>query len=543
MTNADEGEDEDEGTRGDLEFGTIPRMLELAVARHGDAVAIEDAETALTFEQLAARVRVAARALIAAEVSAEDRVAIWAPNIWEWIVAALAAHSVGGVVVPINTRYKGAEAAHILKKSGAVALFTVTDFLATDYVALLRAVDEELPALRTTIVLRGTAPGCASWAEFLASGAQVAEAVAAARAEAVEPDDLCDILFTSGTTGQPKGAMCTHAQTLRVFRDWSDVVGLRAGDRYLVVLPFFHTFGYKAGWLSCLMMGATILPEPVFDVDVVLRRVGEDRVSVLPGPPALFQSILAHPELDSFELGSLRLSVTGAAVIPVELIHRMRDRLCFETVITGYGLTESTGVVAMCRHDDDPKTIAKTSGRAIPAVELRVVGPDDQELDRGQAGEIVVRGYNVMQGYLDAPEETAGAIDAEGWLHTGDVGVMDERGYIQITDRMKDMFIVGGFNAYPAEIETLLLRREDLVAAAVIGVPDERLGEVGLAFVVPAPGASPSAEELIAYCRETMANFKVPRRVEVVDALPRNATGKVQKFKLREFDAREGARG
>lgn len=524
----------DEGKRGDREFGTIPRMLALSAARHGAATAIEDGDVVLSFEELTARVRVAARALLAREVEARDRIAIWAPNMWEWVVAALAVHSVGAVVVPINTRYKGAEAATLLNESGAVALFTVTDFLATNYVALLRAAGEGLPALRAIITLRGSAEGCTSWSDFLAEADAIDEERALARAEAVEPGDLCDILFTSGTTGKPKGAMCTHAQTLRVFRDWSDVVGLRARDRYLVVLPFFHTFGYKAGWLSCLMMGATILPEPVFDVGVVLARVGEDRVTVLPGPPALFQSILAHPELESFDLSSLRLSVTGAAVIPVELIHRMRDRLCFETIITGYGLTESTGVVAMCRHDDDPETIAKTSGRAIPAVEVRVVDSQGQELPRHEAGEIVVRGYNVMKGYLDAPEETASAIDADGWLHTGDVGVMDDAGYLRITDRIKDMFIVGGFNAYPAEIETLLLRRRDLVEAAVIGVPDERLGEVGLAFVVPVAGASPTPEELIAYCRETMANFKVPRRVEVVDALPRNATGKVQKFKLRE---------
>jgi acyl-CoA synthetase (AMP-forming)/AMP-acid ligase II len=257
-------------------------------------------------------------------------------------------------------------------------------------------------------------------------------------------------------------------------------------------------------------------------------------VSVLPGPPALYQSILAHPELASFDLSNLRLAVTGAAAIPVELIHKMRDVLGFETVITGYGLTEACGIATMCRHDDDPETIATTSGRAIPGAEVICMDDVGHEVPRGEAGEVVVRGYNVMQGYFADDAATAETVDSEGWLHTGDVGVMDERGYLRITDRIKDMFIIGGFNCYPAEIENALVARDDITMAAVIGVPDERMGEVGMAFVVPAPGNRPAPEEIIAWCRENMANYKVPRYVEVVDELPINAMNKVQKFVLRE---------
>jgi len=328
----------------------------------GDRPAIVDGSTTLTFADLAERVDEAAGALIGGGIQKGDRVAIWAPNIWEWIVCALAIHSVGAVMVPINTRYKGIEAVYLLENSGAKVLFTVTGFLDVDYVALLRGTDVEL--------------------EFLASASEVSPTAAKERAASVDPDDVADVLFTSGTTGKPKGAMCTHSQNLRVFDQWSSIVGLREGDRYLVVLPFFHSFGYKAGWFSALMRGATVFPEPVFDVDVVLRRVQADAITMLPGPPALYQSLLLHADRAQFDISSLRLAVTGGAAIPVELIHRMKDDLGFETVITAYGLTESCGVVTMCRLDDDAETIATTSGRAHEGLPRRRRG--NQEDDRSR---------------------------------------------------------------------------------------------------------------------------------------------------------------
>ena len=233
-------------------------------------------------------------------------------------------------------------------------------------------------------------------------------------------------------------------------------------------------------------------------------------------------------------MSTLRLCVTGAAAIPVEMIYQMRERLGFETIVTGYGLTETSGIVTMCRHDDDPETIARTSGRAIPDIEVSVVDDDNNEVPRGEPGEVVVRGYVVMKGYLDDPEQTAETIDPDGWLHTGDIGVMDERGYVQITDRKKDMYIVGGFNAYPAEIENLMLAHPHIGGVAVVGVPDARMGEVGMAFVIPRPHTTPDPAEIIAWCREQMANYKVPRYVEVVDAFPLNPSGKVLKYELRE---------
>jgi acyl-CoA synthetase (AMP-forming)/AMP-acid ligase II len=525
----------DEGRRGDRELVTIPRALRLAAQRYGDRPAIVDGSTGLTFVRLAAEVQRATAALMAMGLARGDRVAVWAPNGWRWIVAALAAQSAGAALVPINTRFRGEEAAYVLAKSGARVLFTTTDFLETDYIAMLRASGVPLPALERIVVTSGAAPaGNLLWEDFVAGGQRVSDGQVDERSLSVDPEDLSDVMFTSGTTGHPKGVMCTHAQTLRAFRDWSDIVGLGAGDRYLVALPFFHSFGYKAGWLACLMAGAATFPLAVFDVNAVLDRVERHRITVLPGPPSLYQSILARPDFRARDLSSLRLAVTGAAAIPVELVGRMGDEIGFRTVLTGYGLTEATGVSTLCRQGDDPETIATTSGRAIPGVDVSVVDDDGSEVPRGTPGEIAIRGYTVTGGYFDDAAATAAALDGSGRLRTGDVGVMDARGYLRITDRKKDMFIVGGFNAYPAEIESTLARHPAIAQVAVVGAPDARLGEVGVAFVVLRPDASLDEGDLIEWARERMANYKVPRRVVALDALPMNATGKVLKYRLRE---------
>jgi acyl-CoA synthetase (AMP-forming)/AMP-acid ligase II len=533
---------------------TIPQLIRAAAEQFDGKRALVDGSVSFTFTELAAASLDAARAFLAAGLRHGDRVAVWAPNIYEWVVATLGLQCAGGVLVPLNTRIKGAEAGYILEKSGSRTLCVIDEFLGTRYLALLddalgRGTERpfaKLPALERVVVFRAAAPtagprpGVVDWEDFLAAGTSVSEDAARRRADAVGPDDLSDVLFTSGTTGKPKGVMTAHGQNLRAFETWSEVVGLREDDRYLVVNPFFHSFGYKAGWLSSIMRGATVYPQLVFDVPQVLERIKRDRITVLPGPPTLYQTILAHPDRHSYNLSSLRLAVTGAAVIPVELVRRMREDLAFETVITGYGLTETCGIVSMCRFDDDPETIATTSGRAIPGVEVHCVDETGREVPRGTPGEVVVRGYNVMRGYLDDPEATAATIDRDGWLHTGDIGVMDARGYLRITDRIKDMFINGGFNCYPAEIESIMREHPEIAQVAVIGVPDERMGEVGMAFVVPAPGTTPKPDAILAWCKANMANYKVPRYVELLDALPMNAMGKVTKFVLRDLAGKRG---
>lgn len=510
---------------------TIPQMMAAAANRHGGSIAVDDDGLRISYRELDRQRQQAARALLALEVGHGERVAIWAPNVHEWIVAALGLQSVGAVLVPLNTRMKGAEAGYILRESGASLLFVIGEFLGTDYPALL--VDEALPALRQRICLRGTAEGCLGWEAFLALGQAVTPAQLAARETQVEADSLSDLLFTSGTTGKPKGVMSAHGQNLRIVRDWSAMVGLRPGDRYLIVNPFFHSFGYKAGWLAALMHGCCILPQQVFDVPAMLERIARERVSVLPGPPTLYQSILGFPDRARYDLSSLRVAVTGAASVPVEMVRRMARDLGFETIVTAYGLTEACGFVTICRPGDAPDVVATTSGRAFPDVEVRCVDAAGEPVPPGQPGEVTVRGYNLMQGYFNNPEATREAIDAEGWLHTGDIGVLDEQGYLRITDRIKDMFITGGFNVYPAEIEQVILRYPGVAQAAVIGIPDERLGEVAMAFLLPAGGQALDTDAFLAWCREHMANYKVPRRAQVLSAMPLNAAGKITKDALR----------
>jgi acyl-CoA synthetase (AMP-forming)/AMP-acid ligase II len=471
-----------------MSWETIPEMVLGAAGRFGDAEAVVDGSVRLSFTELAGRVRVAAGAFAAAGVEKGDRVAIWAPNSADWIIAAFGLLTAGGVLVPVNTRFKAGEAGDIIRRSRAKAVLVQKAFLGLDFAA-----SPGVPVIDLK-------------SDFLLNGEPFEREVSG--------EDISDVVFTSGTTGRPKGAMMNHAQTLRQYAEWCDLAGLREGDRYLIVNPFFHIFGYKAGCIASLIRGATILPVPVFDVDRVLDLVEREKVTMLPGPPTLYHSLLAAR--DRRDLSSLRAAVTGAADIPVELIRRIGGELPFQSIMTGYGLTEA-GTVTASRPGDSFDDIATTVGRPCDGVGIRIAGN----------GEVLVRGYCVMQGYLGDPAATAEAIDSGGWLHTGDLGTLDDRGHLRIAGRKKDMFIVGGFNAYPAEIESFLLEHPAVAQAAVIGVPDERLGQVGKAFVVR--HGPVSAEELIAWSRDRMAGFKVPRQVEFLDELPLNATGKVIK--------------
>ncbi len=501
--------------------------------RFGDIQAIVDADVALSYADLDEAACAFAAALVASGVQPGDRVAIWHHNSVEWVIAALGLWRSGAILIPINTRFKGREAADILQRSRARVLVTPRAFLGNDYVALLRSAGLPLPLLETVVVTGDEGPDHGvPWADFARRPTPDAVAEVDRRRAAVGPHDPSDILFTSGTTGRPKGVVMTHSRTLRVATDWVRMTGLQAGDRYLMVNPYFHMFGLKAGILACLASGATMLPEPVFDVDRVLGRVAAERVSVLPGPPTLYQSILDHPDRSGYDLSSLRVAVTGAADIPVSLVRRVYAELPFSVMVSGYGLTEA-GTASGTAPGDDEQTVATTVGRARPGFEIRIVDPAGKGVPSGETGEILLRGASVMLEYLDDPEATAVTLSDDGWLRTGDVGTLDESGLLRIVGRVKDMFIAGGFNVYPAEIEDALRRHPDVRDAAVVGMPDPRLGEVGLAYVVRSPEATLSTDELIGWCRAEMANYKVPRAVEFVAELPRNATGKVVKDELR----------
>jgi acyl-CoA synthetase (AMP-forming)/AMP-acid ligase II len=520
---------------------TIPAAVAASVAAWPDVEAVVEPDRRVTYRELGNLASACARSMIAAGVEPGDRVAIQAPNGLGWMVAALGAHAAGAAIVPVNTRFKGEEAAHVLSVSKAVLLVTTIGFLDTDPVGLLRTSGIPLPDLRRIVLLEGSqppkgppgaTPQTETWREFADRGDSIADDATIERRNRVCATDTSDVLFTSGTTGRPKGVVMTHGQTVRQFREWCAFAGLRPGDRYLIVNPFFHMFGYKAGWLASLLQGATVFPVPVFDVPTVLSLVEAEGITVFPGAPTLYRSILDHPKRGEFDLRTLRVAVTGAADIPVALIAQMRAELPFRTILTGYGLTEA-GTCTGSRRGDDAETIATTVGRAMDALEVIVADADGYEVEHGTAGELLVRGYSVMQGYLDDPVATAEAIDERGFLHTGDLATMDGRGYVRIVGRLKDMLIVGGFNVYPAEVENALLNNEAIGQVAVIGVPDARMGEVPMAYVVAAPGRSIDPDAIIDWARARLANYKVPRSVVALDALPTNATGKIVKDELR----------
>ena len=477
---------------------TIPEMVLSAADRFGDAEAVVDGPLRLTFNEVVERIRCAASAFADLGVDKGDRIAIWAPNSAEWIIAAFGLLTAGGVLVPVNTRFSAEEAADVIGRSGAKAVLVQKGFLGLDYTA---------PAGVPVIDLKS---------DILSSGPPFRRDVSG-----LKGTDISDIIFTSGTTGRPKGARMNHRQTLRMYEEWATLADLREGDRYLMINPYFHTFGLKAGLIASFLRGATMLPVAAFDIDRVVDLIETERITMLPGPPTLYHSLLAVA--DKGKLATLRAGVTGAADIPVELVRRIHDELPFQTLMTGYGLTEA-GNVTLSRPGDSFEDVATTAGLPCEDIEVRVA--DD--------GEVIVRGYSVMQGYLDDPAATAEAIDADGWLHTGDLGSFTAAGRLRIVGRKKDMFIVGGFNAYPAEIEGFLLEHPVVAQAAVIGVPDERLGQVGKVFIVVKDGNDGvTSEDLISWSRQRMAGFKVPRYVEFLDELPLNATGKVMKDRLR----------
>ncbi|MGB3892941.1 3-((3aS,4S,7aS)-7a-methyl-1,5-dioxo-octahydro-1H-inden-4-yl)propanoate--CoA ligase FadD3 [Mycolicibacter sinensis] len=501
---------------------TTPAALDHIARALPDHDALIADDTRFTYAELRRHVRRAAAALIAHGVAPGNRVALWSPNTWHWVVACLGTHYAGGVLVPLNTRYTASEATDILARSDAKVLLGMGRFLKADRLAELdRAA---LPALEHVVRIPIDAQD-GTWDEFIATGSSITDDEIDARAAAVSPDDLSDILFTSGTTGRSKGVLCAHRQSLAGPAAWAACGQMTAQDRYLCINPFFHNFGYKAGILACLQTGATLIPQLTFDPAGALRAIEKHQITVLPGPPTIYQTLLDHPDRDRHDLSSLRFAVTGAATVPVVLIERMQTELDIDIVLTAYGLTESGGFATMCRADDDAVTVATTCGRPIADFELRI----------GESGEVLLRSANIMLGYLDDAEATAAAIDGDGWLHTGDVGTVDAAGNLRITDRLKDMYISGGFNVYPAEIEQVLARLEGVADVAVIGVPDERLGEVGRAFIVRRPGAELDEQSVIGYAREHLANFKAPRSVTFADSLPRNPGGKVVKHELREW--------
>ncbi|MGP7815270.1 AMP-binding protein [Glutamicibacter soli] len=542
---------------------TIPALVAYAAEHFTDREALVDGPVRLSFAELAEQVRRTSAALIASGVKHGDKVAIWAPNTARWVIAALAATSVGAAMVPLNSRYRGIEAHQILSRAEARVLFVAEGFLDTSYTRLLVEgaaqlgyTDEAhvvpgLPKLKTLVSLPAGESGApvdtavlplSGWDDFLAAGLGADPALVAERAAQVTAEDIADVIFTSGTTGRSKGVISAHRQSLGVSYAWADHAQITEEDRYLVVSPFSHTFGYKVGILVCLATGAAIYPMATFDLDETVRLLREEKISVIPGAPTIHQSILDHPNFPAAEETNWRLAVLGSAMVPDRLLERLRTEARVQQLTTAYGLSEAV-VVTMCRPGDSAHTVTSTAGRPTAGFEVRVVDTAGRNVPAGTAGEVLVRGENVMLGYLNDPEATAKAIDADGWLHTGDMGKLNEDGYLSIVDRIKDMFTVGGFNVYPAEVENTIGSLDGVSACAVLPQPDDRMGEVAHAVVEVLPGSQLTEQDVITHCRKWLANYKVPRSVEITAQLPRNAAGKILKRSIRPLaPASAGAR-
>lgn len=502
------------------QFATLPAMV--------------DGDTRWSFREYIDRAERIAAALVAADVKQGDRVGIWAPNSADFAATVLGIQLAGAALVPLNTRFTANEVADIISRSSAKVVFTVTSFLG-------RAYADELVALRAErddvlaqggVVVTFDSSDRTGIESFLAQATAAHEDEVDIRVSALTEADTAMVLFTSGTTGRPKGIRLGHGQLLRAYWQWGGILGVEPGDRALLTNPFFHAFGLLVGLLLVLVRGAAAHPLAVFTSADVLRVIEAEKITFYPAPPTVFQTLLQDPGLAMTDTGSLRIAVTGATSIPPSLIRAMRDDLKIENVFSPYGLTEATGVATLTRSGDSAETIATTAGRAVPGVEVAIFRSDGSESAPDETGEICVRGYNTLVSFLD---DDTPMTDESGWLHTGDLGVVGTDGNLRVTGRLKDMFIVGGFNVYPAEVEAVLSAHPDVAAAAVVGVPDDRLGEVGVAFVVPRAGGEVSETELAQLSTDHLANYKRPRQFLFVESFPVNASGKVMKQELAEI--------
>jgi fatty-acyl-CoA synthase len=513
---------------------TIGDDLRRAVAAHGEREALVSVHQGIrwTYAELGERVQRLARGLLARGLQQGDRVGLWSPNHAEWTLVQYATAEIGVILVNINPAYRSHELAYVLDQSGIRLLIAAPAFKTSDYRAMVDEVRAERTELEDVVFLWD--PEWESlWDE--ASLASVEE-LDARRAE-LRPDDPINIQYTSGTTGFPKGATLSHQNILNNGYFVTELQGFTPEDRLCIPVPFYHCFGMVMGNLGCTTHGATmVIPADAFEPGAVLQAVQDERCTALYGVPTMFVAELAHPDFDMFDLSTLRTGVMAGSPCPVEVMKQCIDRMHMTDVTICYGMTETSPVSTQTLPDDTLDRRTSTVGRVHPHVEVRICDPADPDrtVERGETGELCTRGYSVMAGYWNDPERTAEAIDAEGWMHTGDLAVMDDEGYVNIVGRSKDMVIRGGENVYPREIEEFLYGHPAVLDVQVVGVPDERYGEELVAAVRLQPGVSATDEELRDFCRGRIAHYKVPRYVLFVEEYPMTVTGKVQKYLLRQ---------
>jgi len=516
---------------------TIGERLGRVTERFADreALVVRHQEYRATYRELSEQVELAARALMANGVGKGDRVGIWAPNRYEWMIVQWATARMGAILVTINPAYKAEELRYALRKAGVSLLFSARGFRGADYVAMLDQVRGDCPALREIVVLDD------EWQPFLAESRLTDERELRDREASLDPNDPINIQYTSGTTGFPKGATLSHRNILNNGYFTGEVLRYSEHDRVCVPVPFYHTFGMVLGNLVAMTHGAcVVVPGESFDAGEVLRAVEAERCTALYGVPTMFIAELAEPDLDTFDLASLRTGIMAGAPCPVEVMKQVRSRLNIEEITIACGMTETSPLSTQTSVDDPVEKRVTTVGRVHPHVEVKIVDPaTGATVPRGVAGEQCTRGYSVMLGYWDDLEATSKAIDADGWMHSGDLAVIDDEGYVSIVGRIKDMIIRGGENIYPREVEEFLYRLPEIDQVEVIGVPSERYGEEVMAWVRLREGVNVTSEELIAACRGRIATYKIPRYWKFVESVPMTVTGKTQKYRMREIAVEE----
>jgi len=512
---------------------TIGENLARIAARHPDqdALVVRHQDVRMTYAELDAEVDRVARALLALGLEPGDRLGIWSPNCAEWVLLQYATARAGVVLVNVNPAYRTSELEYALNQSGCRVLVAATAFKTSDYVAMVREVRGRCPALERVIHL-----GTPDWEELLASADRVTDEELRDRSAGLQFDDPINIQYTSGTTGAPKGAVLSHHNILNNGFFIGEGCAYVPGDRVCIPVPFYHCFGMVLGNLACTTHAACmVVPAPSFEPGPVLEAVQAERCTSLYGVPTMFIAELEHPDFESYDLSSLRTGIMAGSPCPVEVMRKVVDRMHMREVTICYGMTETSPVSTQTGADDPLDKRVGTVGRIHPHVEIKIVDPlTGAVVERGQTGELLTRGYSVMLGYWNAPEQTAEAIDRAGWMHTGDLATMDDEGYVNIVGRSKDMVIRGGENVYPREVEEFLYGHPDIADVQVVGVPDARYGEELCAFVVPREGATIDPDAIRDFCRERIAHYKVPRHVIAVDEFPMTVTGKIQKYRLRE---------
>jgi fatty-acyl-CoA synthase len=530
---------------------TVTGFFKHTLRQHAEreAAVFCDRDVRWTYDQLARRVDRFAAGLLAIGLYKGDRIGIWAPNRPEWLIAQLATARIGLILVNINPAYRRAELEYALNKVTAKALIVAPRFKSSDYLEMLGDLAPELdgaspgrlraarlPHLRTVIQLGDEAvPGTYSFDDVMAKGGGGQRARLDAISAALSPDDPINIQFTSGTTGAPKGATLTHKNIVNNAFFCAQAMALRERDRLCIPVPLYHCFGMVLGNLACIAEGSTmVFPGEGFEPLETLKAVAGERCTALHGVPTMFIAMLDHPRFAEFDLGSLRTGIMAGAPCPIEVMKRVVAEMHMNEVTIAYGMTETSPVSFQSGTDDPLDRRVSTVGRIHPHVEVKIVDDEGRTVSVGATGELCTRGYSVMRGYWDDPERTAEAIDAEGWMHTGDLASLDAQGYCNIVGRVKDMLIRGGENIYPAEIEDYLYRHPKVQMVQVFGVPDPRLGEEVCAWIELKPGQSATEEEIREFCRGQIAHYKIPRYIRFVTEMPMTVTGKAQKFKMRE---------